>query len=634
MIIKFAKLLLFLFISSQTFSQNYSSLTLDSQLKESANAVLRIDETKIEIPNIKSYKMYYKRVITILNKNGDKYLGAYVGYDKGITIKKLNAIIYNQFGKEIKKYRKSDFTDVSAVSSFSLYEDSRVKYLDYTPTQYPYTVEFIVETTQKNTAHIPFWRPLEGYFISTISSSYEVVYDATVGINKKERNFLEYDILDKSIDGVLKYEANNIKAIKSEVMSPKFLEFGPKLFVSPQNFYYEGYLGNTKDWKSLGKWMYNELLFGRNELSEQTTQQILSLVKGVNNPIEKAKIVYQYVQDNTRYISVQEGIGGIQPINAIDVDKVKYGDCKGLTNYTKALLDVVGVKSNYTRVYGSKNRQDVNKDFVTFLGQTNHVILNIPNGEENIWLECTSQKVPFGHIANFTDDRDVFVITPEGGKIEHTKAYTTRENYLNSKATIIIDTQGTLNAKIESKSGGVQYDDRLQLIDADTKDRDEYYKNYWDYVNDITINKITINNNKNNIELTEKIDLLAPKYATKIDNKLIVKPNIFNHYSYVPKRYTNRKQPFEIQRGFLDTDEYEIHLPENYIVETLPEDIVIETKFGTYKSSIKKGENSKIIYTRSFEIFKGYYPKEDYKNYRNFIRKIIKADKTSIILKK
>ena len=81
--------------------------------------------------------------------------------------------------------------------------------------------------------------------------------------------------------------------------------------------------------------------------------------------LEKAKIVYRYVQDNTRYISVQVGIGGIQPIAAIEVDELKYGDCKGLTNYTQALLDIAGVESFYTIVQAGKEIVDFDSDFAS-----------------------------------------------------------------------------------------------------------------------------------------------------------------------------------------------------------------------------------------------------------------------------
>ena len=43
-------------------------------------------------------------------------------------------------GKEIKKFTKNKFTDVSAVSNGSLYDDDRVLYVEYTPVSYPFTL--------------------------------------------------------------------------------------------------------------------------------------------------------------------------------------------------------------------------------------------------------------------------------------------------------------------------------------------------------------------------------------------------------------------------------------------------------------------------------------------------------------
>lgn len=161
--------------------------------------------------------------------------------------------------------------------------------------------------------------------------------------------------------------------------------------------------------------MHRKLIQDRDVLDVSTIEKIKSLVAGVTNPIEKAKIVYKFVQDKTRYISVQIGIGGWEPIAANQVDKVGYGDCKGLTNYTKALLDAVGITSYFTLVYAQQKRNIV-KDFSSMQG--NHAILNIPNNGNDIWLECTSQTISFGFLGDFTDDRDVLVVTPEGGIIK------------------------------------------------------------------------------------------------------------------------------------------------------------------------------------------------------------------------
>ena len=90
--------------------------------------------------------------------------------------------------------------------------------------------------------------------------------------------------------------------------------------------------------------------------------------------------------------------------------------------------------------------------------------------------------------------------------------------------------------------------------------------------------------------------------------------------------------PLEISRGFLDTDTFEITLPDNYSIEALANDVTIQNKFGTYAFSIKKISDTKLKYSRTHLLKKGTHPKEDYKAYRNFRKQIAKHDKTKIVL--
>jgi transglutaminase-like putative cysteine protease len=77
-------------------------------------------------------------------------------------------------------------------------------------------------------------------------------------------------------------------------------------------------------------------LTGTTILPEETKAKMRALVGDEKNPIMKAKLIYDYVQQKSRYVSIQVGIGGWKPMDASDVDRLG-GDCKGLTNYTKAL---------------------------------------------------------------------------------------------------------------------------------------------------------------------------------------------------------------------------------------------------------------------------------------------------------
>lgn len=624
--------LLTLQISSQ--EKFYTSFTIPTNLTENANAVIRSNELIITMNAVDDMTVYEKRIITVLNKEGNDDVNAFVYYDNNLKIKTLDVLIFNQLGANIKKIKKTDFKDESAVDGGTLYSDSRVKYLDYTPTSYPYTVEFISEISTKNTAFIESFTPIQDYYVSVESSSYVINFPSNLNIRTKEKNLEGIDLTKQVLPSKIKYSVKNIPAIKREDYSPPFKNIIPKVLFASSEFNYEGVIAKVDDWESMGKWFNDNLLVGRTELPTSTIERVKNLVKGIDNPIEKAKRVYQFVQENTRYISVQVGIGGMQPISAIDVDKVKYGDCKGLTNYTKSLLDVVGVNSYYTRLYASPSEQlSVDKDFVSFGGQTNHVILNIPqsNGDD-IWLECTSQKLPFGFIGDFTDDRDVLVITPEGGKIKHTKKYETQESLQLIKGIYSISDNGQIEAKATVNSKGIQYDNKYWLETETERDLDTHYKKRWNYVNALIINSMQINNNKLDNEFVEDIAFVAPKYASIVGNRMLITINALNRKTNIPDRYKDRKLPLKINRGFIDVDDVEIKLPVGYHIESSPENVVLETKFGSYKVEIIVKDNLTVQYKREFTVHDGNYLKEDYEAYREFCKEVNKNDNAKIVL--
>ncbi len=56
----------------------------------------------------------------------------------------------------MKSFSKSDFSDMAAANSQgTFYSDNRVMALPYTPTSFPYTVEFSYEQKDQNTVFIP-----------------------------------------------------------------------------------------------------------------------------------------------------------------------------------------------------------------------------------------------------------------------------------------------------------------------------------------------------------------------------------------------------------------------------------------------------------------------------------------------
>jgi len=607
----------------------FQSLSIPENLKANANSILREEKTVIDIPDRKTLTHTTYKVVTVLNKKGIRDIDAYAYYDDVTKVKSVQATIFNQLGKKIKTFKKKDFEDISAVDGISLFTDSRLLILDYTPVSYPFTVLFESVTESSNTAFIPSWLPNGSYYSSTQSSNCIINYNPKLGLRFKQLNPSDKIIIDEQ-KGKLKISIEDYEAITPEAHSPGFAQIMPRILFALDIFHLQGVDGEARDWTSFGKWVNDYLLRGTEEVNAQTKNEILQLVSGIEDPIEKARKIYDYVQNKTRYISVQVGIGGWKPMPASDVDRLGYGDCKALTNYTKALLEVAEIPSYYTILYGDRSKRDIQEDFSSLQG--NHAILAIPDGEDYVWLECTSQEIPFGFIGDFTDDRDVLIIKPDGGEIVHTQIYDGLNNTLNGVGSYTISLEGNIKANYHCETEGMQYDDRYTLTNKTLKERKEYFLDYWSYVPNVTIDDLVLENDKKNIRFTEKVSFKAEHYATFAGEEMLVTLNAFNRFTYVPDRYSSRKFGVHLDEGFVDNDEVIITIPQSFTLKFIPDDISFDSPFGSYTISVEKKSDSEVIYKRTLELKEGNYPKEEYKAFRSFLKKVNRNDNAKMIL--
>lgn len=628
--------LLYLFVFSCFFgyaqNQDFSVSQIPKELLENADAVFRQDFMEIEIRSIKEMVTRVTNVWTVLNSQGDKLINPSIYHDNSIKVNKAEVKIYNASGKEIKKYKKKDFKDRSSVSSGTLYSDSRVMYLDYVPSSYPYTFEISYETTSKNTVFLPNFYFLSAYRLSTQNSEVSIIYNSKeIQINTVEMQLDNLSVIRELKPGFVHYKTQDLKAIKTEAFGPYFFEIAPQVKFSPQKFIYEGITGEVKSWNELGQWFFNNILKDRDEVSDKTLEEVNQLVKGIDDPLERARIVYEYVQNNTRYISVQVGIGGVQPITAKEVDRVKYGDCKGLSNYTKALLKEVGVTAYYTHIESGNYQYNFNENFPS-LSEGNHVILAIPNGEDYVFTDCTSQTHPFGFIGDFSDNRYAHIIKPDGGELVKTTAYLNEDNRESLSIKGSLDGEGHLTASLEISSRGLDYDRKQYLPIYSKTEIDTYYKKRWANVRNIQLNNIQFENDKREVVFKEQVEILAKNYASKSGDRYIVEINPFSKYTTVPPRYEERSQPIIIKRGFYETTTFDLRLPEGYEIETIPNGLNTSSPFGDYVLSIQENEDHSLSITRRFLLKAGIHSKESYTDFREFLSNTALRDNLKIVL--
>ena len=609
-------ILLMIWFPAFTFSQDYPISAISDSLKMNADAVVRYFESIFVQTDVNNATHKITGIITVLNEDGKAHGNIVIYLDKFRDLKNFSGKVIDVSGKVSKKISKKDLT--TTAYSPHIATDSRYSCYYHQPTQYPYTVRYEYEVKIKNgIPHYPVFVPVTGYNLSVEQALSRIQVPSGMDIRYKSERMPD-DQPVKSTAGtntVYKWTVTGIPAIERESYSPKPQDVIPIIHTAPNEFCMEGQCGNMSDWNHLGKWL-GKLMAGRDVLSPQLKEKMLALTADASNEKEKVERVYKHLQSTTRYVSIQLGIGGYQPTSAADVEKTDYGDCKALSNYMKSLLEAIGISSIYTVI--STDRAHLHADFAS-LGQMNHAILAVPLSSDTIWLECTSQILPFNYAHSGISGHQCLLITPEGGKIVRVKSHPDIEDDQARSITIHVDEAGNGKAHIKA-------DYRMQAFEGMTGFL--HYMSREEQINSLTgslqVGKARISNlviranehEKPNMQI--EYDAHIENFVNKTGNRLFVP------FSLLQPVFTSissgkRKQEIEIRSGILRTDTLQFIIPSGYIPETIPQPANLNSMFGEYSTDIQWEENIFRIIQHIF-IRKGRYPANTAEEFRNFFK--------------
>lgn len=605
-------------------ADNYSVTNIDPALLKDADMVIRQADVAFTITGIDGANHKVKVAYTILNDNAKAYAARYIFYDQYRKVNAFSGAVYDARGKQIRKLRKSDIRDQSAVSGFSLYEESRVQYADLSTVKYPYTVEFEFEVRYKHLYSIPHFEIMPSQKVAVEKASYSLTYPRDLAPRYKVMNVVAEPIvsIEKGME-TLRWEFQNMHAFKWEFYGSSPYEQIPHIMAAPTKFKYDSYAGEMDTWERYGNWI-NMLGQGRSELNETTKAKAKELVHGMSSIEEKTKVLYEYMQNKTRYVNIQLGIGGLQPFEASVVEQTGYGDCKALSNYMVALLREVGIKGYYTLINAGRSAAPVQTDLPSH--QFNHVIVAVPNGQDTLWLECTSQTNPFGYLGSFTSDRYALLIEENGSKLVRTPAYDEMQNSQTRRADVSVSMDGNAQAAVSTTFEGLQYENDGLYFVLNQKDAMEKWLNRNINIPSFDLLDFTVDHVKSKIPAARvDVKLNIAKLGTVSGKRLFISPNLMNRNNFVPEINQNRQHDIIIKTGWTDIDTIRYHLPGQFYPEFIPEPLIVSSIFGDYEASFKV-EDGVLVYCRRIQLKKGRYSPEHYEALREFYTNIRKAD--------
>ncbi|MDR3716635.1 MAG: DUF3857 domain-containing protein [Puia sp.] len=613
-------------------AQSYDVKLIPDSLKKNARAVVREDEYILEIKSPGKAVTKERHVYTILDETADNVGGYRSLYGKFNSISSISGYLYDAGGKELKHVKKKDMEDRSYVSWENLIDDERYKEHDFYYRTYPYTVDYQEEDEFNGLMGFSAWRPLHAPGISTQHSKYVIIAPADYKVRYKPFN-CSYQPVIAEVGGkkIYTWEIGNLAARSTETSGPGWSAMAPVVLIAPSDFEVEGYKGNMSTWTSYGKFI-DQLRAGRDVLPEEIKKKVHELTDNLKDPRDKVYALYDFLQKNTHYVSIQLGIGGWQPFPAEYVATKRYGDCKALSNYMVALLKEAGITGKYVEIAAEQGAAPLIEDFPC--SQFNHVISCVPMGKDTIWLECTSQTGSPGYMGSFTGDRKAVIIDSAGAHVVSTPSYSSSDNLESRVINASIDADGNLDANSSTYYSCLAQEMPHFLIHDVSGEQREKYLNQLFNLPTYKVDKSSYEEIKGaKPAVKEYLHVTSPGYAGVSGKRMFISPNLFDKSSIRFSPDSARRYDLVYNHASRDVDSISLTIPDGYTPESVPQDVKIDCKFGKYSASLKLMPG-KITYYRIWEQNRYRYPASDYPEFVKYYEQIYKADHARVVLVK
>lgn len=607
---------------------------INDELLENANSVIRYQYTTIYLKSINEIETHFSTAITVLNKKADDELSVVVGYkESSAKVKDFKVQIYSAAGILLDEFKKSEIRDQALYDGISMVTDYRGKMASYEAIKYPVTIKYEYKILSQSTSGIRGFYPIQRYKQSIEKGRFKLVNQAGIEIFTKENVMDGYPI---SKEGDLDFRVKNLPALTKEKYAPSINNIVPSINFFPSEFSFENYKGKARNWKELGAWYYTSFLANRMDLVKSSAKSDLqSLIPADASTREKVEQIYEFVQDNTRYINIALEEGGLRPMKALDVHELKYGDCKALSYYMQSLLQLYDIPSNYVLIEAGRSSKDSFDEEFFSLAQGNHVIVNVPLENDTMWLECTSGLSPAGYLGGFTDGRRCLEVNANGGRIVTTPNYDIKENDSQHTAELIADIDGNVEINILSTYKGLSIDNKLGLEDLNEDDFKDYLEDRrFSKLKEIELLEKSLELNKEDLQFVEKYQITAERFVELAANYMIAKIS-FSDIS-IPKlpKDSNRKAEIKFERSHRVVSDINYKFPKGYKKKHIPENQTLTSEYGLYHLSFDNIDEQTVKVRREFCLFEGQFNPNKYEEIKGFFDKVLHQENSELIFEK
>lgn len=550
-------------------------------------------------------------------------------YDAESSIKKPKVFYKN--GGKASPYVADDYYNTADF----FYSDARVVHinLDFKSQGFQYQVNF--EKEYKDIKYFP-----TAYFATRYpiqKKEFRFVIPRWLNLELKEVNFDNYDIsktveYDKKKDAdVYTFIANNLPSVSDEGQTPGPSYIYPHILILAKSFQLDGkkvaLFESTQD---LYNW-YKSLVTSMEDNPSVIEAKTKELIANAKADIDKVRAIYYWVQDNIRYIAFEDGIAGFKPEECQEVFTKKYGDCKGMANLTKQMLQIAGFDARLTWIGTKRIAYDYS---LPSLAVDNHMICTVIIDGEKYFLDPTEKYNSFSDYAERIQGRQVLIEDGEKFLLAKVPVLEKSDNLEQLQQQLTINEEkleGTATRRFNGESRAYF----LYIMNQIKTDRKEdallYYINSGD--KNFQVPKINTSDINNRDQLFEiNYDLKLNNVVSSFGDDIYIDIDYDKEYGrFVFEEDRQNDYIFEFKKQL--AIETELAIPTGYQISELPKGMKeIHPDFSFVISYEQKG--GKLVYRKNISIDHAIVRKKDFELWNKCVEQLKNCYQEQIVLTK
>jgi len=525
------------------------------------------------------------------SKNVNEY-SINIPYDNFSEISSIKGVAINAKTNKKSKLSQYDISTNELKQRDIFYSDNKYKHFGFNNVEDKSKVEFSYKVKQNEPRLLSFFA--FQHELQTVASQFQIKSDPSIEIGYKLfGDHQDKIVFEKTKEGnldVYTWKVADMPAFEEENRAPNFTYFLPHIV-----YYIKSYTKDNKkealfpDVEHLYKWYYS-LVKDINKLDQTALKTKTSeLIK------DKAKAIYNWVQENIHYVAFEYEMGGFIPRDAASVFDKKYGDCKDISNLLNEMFKTAGLESNLVWI-GTRDKPYSFTDVPTPL-VSNHMIASVKIDKQRYFVDGTDSFCPFTFPSAMIQGKEGLIgISETEFVIEKVPVVDKKENHLKVDMKLKINDDGVQGAA-KLLLSGYEKSDFLNVLASNKQKQDEILKSgLTRYNQKLEIESTEVKKNEYDNKDAELLyNFKLESWTKKIGDKIIVKPILLAPFKEYIIDTKERKLSIENDNVFTNEFTYVYEIPENYQLDFIPENSKKENEVLSYDISYKKDKKSLIV---------------------------------------